>query len=59
MYMSAMTIEMRLAHAEAMWRRFRPLRRCQIACRVWFERVHEKQSRRPPTRWRSEWHDEE
>jgi hypothetical protein len=58
-YRSASDTEMKLTHAQAMWCRFNDVRRCQIEYWARWRAVHEKQSRRPPARCRSELHESE
>src|ERR1700722_15705265 len=49
--------EMRLIHANNMWRSFRRERNEHAPCRGFPKLAHEKQSSFPPARCRSEWHD--
>src|ERR1700730_4189674 len=57
MYKSAEPTEIRLAHANCMWRSFRKEKPRQAAARVVPKDAQEKQSILPPAKWRSEWHD--
>ena len=59
MYRSADATARRLQPASAMWLPFRSVTRCHSVWRVRARAVHEKQSSRPPTKWRSEWQDSE
>src|ERR1700686_4803141 len=57
MYKSAEPTEIKLAHANCMWRSFRKENPRQAAARVVPKDTQEKQSSLPPAKWRSEWHD--
>jgi hypothetical protein len=57
MYKSAEPTEIKLAHANCMWRSFRKEKPRQAAARVVPKDTQEKQSSLPPAKWRSEWHD--